>query len=375
MDIAPYTCRFGSYSLAGPQDGDALAELLRSRSAPGDMRLTMRREPNFFAHRNFVGKQAAVIGRTPRGEPMFMCEMREYPVYLSGKPTRAVYLGLLRLAGEYSRHVGVLEHGFLALRNFAHRLEFADEFFTAVSHDDVRTRAILEARLPRLPRHVKLGAVRSLLLPVPAGPAAPELPEGYALEPAEPRDAKDLEGLLAASGASWSYAPAIGATQFTALLTQDRDLRPVSDLLVLRHNGLAVGCVGVWDQRGQRQLIVEGYSTAAALKRTLFSLVGRGTPLMPAPGDRLELVYLPFFSIRHSHAEAGAMLLRQALHHAGTLGGRVCALCLSPQNPLFSQLDITDHAHGIEIYRVIFPSVGPAAENRLFAPQPELALL
>ena len=45
---------------------------------------------------------------------------------------------------------------------------------------------LLEARLPRLPRHVKLGAVRSLLLPVPPGPAAPELPEDYALEPAEP---------------------------------------------------------------------------------------------------------------------------------------------------------------------------------------------
>ena len=86
-------------------------------------------------------------------------------------------------------------------------------------------------------------------------------------------------------------------------------------------------------------------------------------------------MYLPFFSIRHSHAEAGAMLLRQALYHAGTLGGRVCALCLSPQNPLFNQLDIKDHAHGIEVYRVVFPSVGPVAESRLFAPQPELALL
>ena len=190
MSIPPHQCRFGTYSLAGPHDNGLLSELLRSSPEYGDIRLTIQREPDFFADRNLLGNSAVIIGRSPLGKPMFLCEMREYPVYLAGRPIQAVYLGLLRTAGDYRRHIGVLEHGFLAIRKFARLLGFADEFFTAVSHDNLPLRAILEAGLPRFPRHVRLGEVQSLLLPVQQGRAAPELPAEYSLELAVPGDAK-----------------------------------------------------------------------------------------------------------------------------------------------------------------------------------------
>ena len=375
MSIPPYQCRFGTYSLAGPHDHSVLADLLRSSSDHGDIRLIIQREPNFFADRNPLGKSAAVIGRSPQGKPIFLCEMREYPVYLAGRPIQAVYLGLLRTAGEYRRHIGVLEHGFLAIRKFARLLGFADEFFTAVSHDNLPLRTVLEAGLPRFPRHVRLGDVQSLLLSVQQGRPAPELPAGYSLDLAVPGDAKELEGLLAASGSGWSYAPAPDAGQFVFLLAGGDEARAVFDILVLRHNGLAVGCVGVWDKREQRQLLVEGYSPGAALTRAWRSLIARDAPALPAPGNRLELVFLPFFNIRHSHAEAGGILLRRAMHYAGTLGGQLCALCLSEQNPLGREMGVKGQSSRIGIYRVVFSGRGAAAEGRFFAPQPDLSLL
>lgn len=378
MSIPPHQCRFGTYRLAGPSDHEGLARLLRSGPEYGDVRLIAQREPDFFADRNLLGKSAAVIGRDARGNPVFLCEMREYPVYLGGRAVRAVYLGLLRTAGEYGKCIGVLEHGFLAVQKFARGLGFADEFFTAVSHDNLALRAVLEAGLPRFPRHVRLGEVRNLRLPVRQEPDAPEPPAGYSLDVAGPADARELEGLLAASGASWSYSPAPDAGRIAFLLGEGEESRPACVVLILRHNGLAVGCAGVWDQRKERQLLVKGRASGAALYRALRGLLARRAPVPPPPpppGGRLELVYLPFFSIRQSHVKAGDALLRRALHQAGTLGGRVCALCLSEHNPLSRELGLRGPAGRIGVYRVLFPGKSAAGNGRLFAPQPELALL
>ena len=370
-----YQCRFGTFSLAEPHDHAALSALLRSVPDQGDIRLVQRREPDFLADRNILGKSVTVIGRDPRKRPMFMCEMREYPVYLGGRATRAVYLGLLRLAREYSRNVGVLEHGFLALRSFARRLGLADEFFTAIPFDNTLFRTIMEAGLPRLPRYSMMGDVQGQFLPAQSARADEEPPDGYSLELAGPGDERDLEGLLAASGSAWSYAPSLSAAQLSTLLAKDEESAAVPEMLILRHNGLAVGCVGVWDQRGQRQLWVEGYSLGTVLLRSLRGLMAGGKPMLPAPGSRLELVSLPFFSIRQSHAKAGDFMLRQALYYAGTMGGQVCALSLSEQNPLRRDLTLKGWSRRIRIYRVLFHGAGTTTEGRFFAPQPELALL
>ena len=90
MSIPPHQCRFGTYSLAGPHDNGLLSELLRSSPEYGDIRLTIQREPDFFADRNLLGNSAVIIGRSPLGKPMFLCEMREYPVYLAGRPIQAI---------------------------------------------------------------------------------------------------------------------------------------------------------------------------------------------------------------------------------------------------------------------------------------------
>jgi hypothetical protein len=375
MNLSPYQCSFGSYSLAAPEDHKDMAVLLRAFPEPGDVRLIRQREPNFFADSNLFGKSAAIIGRSPRGRPVFMCEMREYPVYLAGGVAPAVYLGLLRAAGAQRRLLAVLEHGFVAVRLFARRLGFAEEFFTAVPHGNARLKAIVEAGFAKLPRHVALGDVQSLLLPVPGDEEQADLPADYSVSLAAAHDAQELEKLLAVSGSGWSYAPAPSAVQWLSLLGQEKPADLPFDMLVLRHKGLIVGCVGIWDQRGHRQLLVEGYSLSTNLLRLVHGITARDAPALPAPGNRLELVSLPFFSILHRHVEAGKLLLKRAAHQAGAKGGQICSLSLSVQNPLLRRLDLKGLSRHIRIYRVVFPGPGLNRERKLFAPQPELALL
>ncbi|MDR2488391.1 MAG: hypothetical protein LBD42_02685 [Desulfovibrio sp.] len=373
MSVSPYQCRFGSYSLAASQDREAVSALLRVSPDQGDMRLALQPGSDFFTDRDLLGRRAVILGRSPHGSPIFLCEMREYPVYLAGKAGKAVYFGLLRAGGPYRRQLGVLEHGFLALRYFARRLEFADEFFTAVPHDNTLLKAVAEARLSRLPQHIMLGDVQSLFLPAQSGLAEEELPAGYSVDPATADDAKELEGLLAASGSSWSYAPAPSADDFAFLLAGNSFFSRT--MLALRHGGLIVGCAGVWDQRAQRQVLVEGYSLGTNLLRFVRGLTARDLPALPAPGGSLELIGLPFFSIRHSHIAAGRALLDRAVRHAGTLGGQTCALCLSMQNPLRRKLGLEGVPRYIRIYRVLFPGAGTAVEGKFFAPQPDFSLL
>lgn len=375
MDTSPYLCRFGAYSLAGAQDNKALGMLLRSPIEYGDMRLSIQREPDYFAARNPLGKSLTIIGRTEQGKAMFMCEMRELPVYMSGKPSRAVYLGPLRVAREYSRHIGVLEHGFLSLRTFARRMGFANEFFSAIPYAHTTARRIFEAGHPKLPRYAMLGDIESWLMPTQGVQPPSELPEGYTVTLATPADAKELEGLLAASGSGWSYAPAMSAGQMADLLVKARGLTAFSDMLVLRHKGMIVGCVGVWDRRAQEQVRVESYSVGTALARMFLGVTSKNLGMLPSPGNTLELAYLPFFSVRHSHAKAGGILLRLASFHAGTLGARAGVICLSEQNSLGRELGLSGRASRIRIYRILFPGKGTVGESRLFAPQPEIALL
>ena len=377
MDIAPYQCRFGTYSLAGPHDHAALAALLRSNPMHGDIRLALCREPDFSANRNPFGKRFTVIGRSPQGTPMFLCEAREYPAYIAGKVAKVVYLGLLRVAREYRRQLGILEHGFIALRGFARKLECADDFFTVVPYGNEYTRTVLEAGISKLPRCTALGDMHLLLLPTHGSQFKRDLPESYSIDSATPDSLKDIEGLLAASGSPWSYAPAIHSQQLANLFSNPKNAFSFSDMLILRHKGLAVGCVGVWDQRGQRQQLVDGYSAGTAILRPFYNMLAgiRKTPLLPAPGDRLELVFLPFFCIRHNHLEAGAALLHQALQHAGAKGAKVCSLAFSEQNALYTRLPMGGSSWRLRVYRVVFPGSGKPAEGRFFSPQPDLALL
>jgi hypothetical protein len=373
VSIEPWRCRFGSYSLAGPRDLDAVAALLRDSPAQGDMRLFVRPGAEFLSGRALVGRRAVILGRAPEGAPIFLCELRDYPVYLGGRLARATHLGTLRAGGVSRRQFGALEHGFLALRHFARRLEFADTFFTSIPLDDPLLTAVARAGLPRLPRHLMLGDVQSLMTPARHKGATPALPPGYAVLPAALDDARELEGLLAASGSRWSFSPGLTAADIRALLERKNEPLSSFDLLTLRHRGLIVGCAGIWDQRGQRRSLVESYSLGAGMLRLLRCLSGRDAPVWPAPGGDLELIHLPFFTVLHSHAQAGKALLERAMEQAANLGGQVCALSLSIHNPLRRILGLKGESRVIRIYRLIFP--GAAGEGERFAPQPEFALM
>lgn len=376
MSIPPYRCRFGTYSIAGPRDAADIGVLLRKTPMHGSTRMLYTREPDFFADTNPLGGNAAIIARSPGGDAMLLYELREYPVYVAGKATRAVYLGLLRVAEAYRRNIGLLEHGFLALRGFARKLGFADSYFTSIALDNTPARRLLEAGLARLPRYMAQGDMETLLFSTRLGRSNEPLPKHYELGQAKPADADELENLMAANSRVWNYACAPGPGQLTSLLSSGRAFS-FSDITVLRHKGLAVGMIGVWDQRPYRQLLISGYSSGMEACRPFYNLWAsfKKLPLLPPPGNRLSLVFLPFFHLQGGHSALADFLLRRALHKAAGKGAALCALGLSPQNPLRRRIALPVHTYRTRIYRVQFPGALLAGSDVTIATQPEIALL
>lgn len=376
MNIDPYECRFGTYRIAEPKDTPDIAALLRSNPMHGSIRTFYSREPDFFADVNLLGKSALILARSPKQIPMMLYEMREYPVFFEGKPEQAVYLGLLRVAEAFRNRIGLLEHGFFSLRYFADRLDLANNFYTSIAVDNHPARRLLEAGLSCLPRYIPQGTLHTLLLSTGLAQQFPNLPSPYAITPANPDDAAELAALLTANTQGWNYATALTVQSLTTLVSA-RASFSFSDIAILRHNGLAVGCAGVWDQRAYRQQQIQGYASGLNLLRPLYNLWAgmKRTPRLPAAGNRLELVFLPFFCLEGRHVSMADTLLRYCLHHAAAKGAHICALGFSPQNPILPRLTLPRYSYHTRIYQVQIPGSRTRTTNDADAPQPEIALL
>ena len=372
----PYQCRFGTYSLAGPEDERDLAALLRSAPEQGVVHTTLTRQPDFFAGANSLGKYAVVLARSPGGTPMLLFEMRECPVYVESKPTRVVFVGLLRVAQQFRWRVGLLEHAFLAMRGFSRKLGFADHFCSTIPLDNEPARRLFEAGLPRMPQYKVQGDVTVSVLAVKQGVSELVPPDEYEIRRAGPENIPEIAGLLASVGPAWGYSPALRAGDLERLFSAGQGFE-IHDMLMLRHKGYAVGCIGVWDQRCVRQLHVSGYPVDSSVGRAFYNLWAGMTskPRLPAPGSRFELTWLPFFCLMKNHQARAGALLDAAQRDAGAKGAAFCAVGMAAQNRLRPVLGNTILNIPIRIYQVIFPGSARAGTGGSFTPQPEMALL
>jgi hypothetical protein len=72
-----------------------------------------------------------------------------------------------------------------------------------------------------------------------------------------------------------------------------------------------VGCAALWDQRPFKQAVVRGYAPRLRRWRPFINVAAPllGTPRLPAPGQRLEFVYLSHFAVDDDDAgTAGALV-------------------------------------------------------------------
>ena len=138
------------FALATPADDADIRRLLRENPMPGQITLTLEREPDYFADAGLPGteKQTIVANEGGRVVCMGNCSIRER--FVNGQPRRVGYLGGLRLDARAAGRFDILRRGYEFFRELQADRP-ADFYFTSIAADNAPARKFLERGLPGMP--------------------------------------------------------------------------------------------------------------------------------------------------------------------------------------------------------------------------------
>jgi hypothetical protein len=308
---------------------------------PGWVRLTFEREPGYFAgcalagpfcqtlcFRHHSGTLAAVACRSVR------------PLLVNGRPQPVGLLSHLRVD---PRFVGrfLVQRGFSWLREL-HQDGRTAGYLATITRDNPLARAIL-VRRPRghMPEFRSLARLHCLALYCRR--SRPRPLQGLEILPGSRVDLGEVARFLRRQGGRRQFFP-LYSPEDLAGGPQTPGFQ-AEDLLVALRRGRVVGTLGLWDQSGLRQTVVQGYALPPWL-RALLSWTGRlgGAPPLPEPGQPLRQAYASFLCLEDDCPVLLGALLQRLLARAAGRGLHYLLLGLCEGDPLLPAARRQPHA-------------------------------
>src|ERR1700722_5671643 len=164
-----------------PADDADIRCLLRENPMPGQITLTLEREPDYFADADLPGtvKQTIIANQGGRIVCIGSCAIRER--FVNGHSRRVGYLGGLRLDARTAGRFDILRRGY----EFFRELQVdrpADFYFTSIAADNAPARKFLERGLPGMPAYEFIGEFVTVLIPMKSRASDHTEPEADALD-------------------------------------------------------------------------------------------------------------------------------------------------------------------------------------------------
>jgi hypothetical protein len=358
-----------TFGLADHADDADIRSLLRRNPMPGQISITLEREPNYFLDENLFGtnKQSILVRKNGRAVCTGSCTIRER--FVNGEPRRVGYLGGLRLDSCVSGRFDILRKGYTYFQKLQ-ASNPADYYFTSISSDNKPARDFLEKGLPGMPTYDFLDELVTVLLP-----AKSKLPV-ILLEPCC-ADISSLMAYINKDGKDYQFAPCWSQTELSQLHSMNLK---ICDFKVLKRHDNINAIAGLWDQRLFRQTVIRRYSGSWAFARSLVNFASHifNTPSFPNVGSVLSQAILSPFAVPQSNAE----LLYKIIIELQALAAERCieflTLALAAKDPRLVQLRKKFHfrEYYSRIYLVYWPGLGGSSkelDERLLGP--DLALL
>lgn len=270
---------------ARPSDEPAL-RALAEHGMEGAVRLALLQSPDFFAAERIRGEVRLGILSDDSDEVLGCGARVVRRAWWNGAWRRTGYYCTLR-AGPAGRNVRAVR----AAYGWAREIEREDPLpviTTAILSGNTRALRLLTSRRFGLPAYLDAGEVVTLTA------------TAWSLR----RFADGVPGCEVVTGDE------VGEKTLRAFYADGRGCPPLfpelpdplpsglrlSDFIVLRRAGRLLAAAAVWDQRGFRQVRVQGYAAWLGWFRPLLNLAGAslGLPSMPAPGGEVALRYLAF---------------------------------------------------------------------------------
>lgn len=317
-------------TLATPADDAALLEFMKTTTLPGEITISMQREPSLFAASPAMGEVHQVFVSREAGRVIGMAERAERRLYVNGAAAPVGYISGVRVDPAH-RGGSSLFKGFRFLRGL-HAGGAARVYLTTIARDNPEARAVLTSGRAGLPGYHPAGAYVTAAIPVRRDARAVPL-EGGSVAPATEADRAELAAFWREVGARRHFFPAVEVPPAARLAGMS-----LSDVLVARRGGRIVGTVARWDQHAYKQWQLVSYGWKMTLARPVFALLASafGWPPLPRPGTRIASVYAALAAVEDDAPDVLESLLTALVVDARGRGDAFVSIGMLEDDPLLT---------------------------------------
>ncbi len=364
--------------LASRDDDSAIRTLLRETAFPGDVSLSLEREPDSLAAASIEGDvhQLIVARQRATGKLAAVASRSVRDAFINGKPDRLGYLGQLRIDPAFRSRRGLMDAGF----HFCRQLHLAGDarmYLASIVADNAGAARLLTRGSPGWPRFEPLDRLVTLAIPARA-PRRPATPGDVRIQRGSLTAIDAIVECLHRNGRRYQLHPRWTAHDLLSTL-RTRGLS-MDDFLVATRQGRIVGCLARWDQRAFKQVVVRGYCRRLAHWRHVINLAApwTGIPTLPAVGTSLAFAYLSHVAVDDDDEDVLGALVADACARARLDGLDYVALGLSERSTLLRGIRrrFRHRAYESVVYLAFWPDGEALARSVDPRPsQPELAIL
>jgi hypothetical protein len=326
------------FTVATAADDPDLRMLLRSNPMPGEISLTLEREPDALAAAAISGDaHHTIIARDrARGRPVGMGGRSVYGGFLNGRPCRIGYLSQLRVERAYRGRIRLLSEGYQLIRSLRGRDELPFDLTTIVADNHAALR-VLGAGLRDLPTYRALEPFTTFVLPLWRRRRT-KWSRDFRIERGSVETIREIADCLERNRRRFQFAPRWTARELQAP-ERTRGLSP-GDFFLARASGTVIGCLALWDQSSFKQIVVHSYGPAMRRWRPWVDLCSRvvGTPRLPPPGLPIPHVFVSHVAVDDDRPDVFSALFVHASNDARVRGHACLVAGFAERHPFLGVL-------------------------------------
>jgi len=298
------------FSLASSSDDAQLRARMRLDRMEGDIAISFRREPSYFAAAKLHGDSVEVIKcvDTASDEIIGLGNRSTLDAFVDGKKQRIGYLSDLRGAPQYRKGM-LLARGYQYLRKL-HEQDPVPLYYTVIYEGNHAAFENLLGARAGLPAYHDFGSILTPAIHLDFPKSALRL-QGVKVVSAQRSDLPKIVEFLNAAQSEKQFAPVYREAdfydgRFAGMVAEDFFLAIANDKIV--------GSLAAWDQKSLRQTHVESYSSRLAGIRPFYNLAARFSPLkaLPKIGERIPYIYFSCLAAARNDQQIMRVLFRSA---------------------------------------------------------------
>ncbi|MEO9874526.1 MAG: hypothetical protein ABJM26_15295 [Anderseniella sp.] len=300
-----------SFEPAGPQDRQDILRILRENPVGGRFGISMEREPDPYASDfGLSPNHLTVIARDiVTGAAAGMCERTVFNAYVDGEVRALPYIGGLRAEQNYRHRISAIKGGFEAFRVFGERSGELPFALTSITSDNQAARRLLTAGLNGLPHYSPVGEFTTFVM----RPRAQTRPKGIRIGSAA--DIPAIVNLLNRRARQFQFTPAWTIADVRGLANHGL---PAEAFVLCGEGARISGCMAVWDQTANRQVVARSYPPLLGKLRRLANMLSpiSRLPSFPPVGKPMRMATLSHLAVEDDDPDIFLRLVKAGLRLA-----------------------------------------------------------